>query len=124
MHYHKGLGQKAGLSEAQIHDLDKFEQSSAYNDLEKLVLRFDNSEGPPSNGHCCGVADENTVLAGEKGDVTQKCTQCGKDGAELEAYYGEASAWLHRGACEGTWRAACDADDLTIPSYLDRRSRS
>ena len=40
MHYHKGLGQKAGLSDAQIHDLDKFEQSTAYNDLEKLVLRF------------------------------------------------------------------------------------
>ena len=40
MHYHKGLGQKAGLSEAQIKDLDRFEQSSAYNDVEKLVLRF------------------------------------------------------------------------------------
>jgi alkylhydroperoxidase family enzyme len=40
MHYHKALGQKAGLSEAQIQDLSKFEQSSAYNDLEKLVLRF------------------------------------------------------------------------------------
>jgi hypothetical protein len=31
-----------------------------------------------------------------------------------------ASAWLHRGACEDAWRAACDVDDLTIP-YLDRR---
>ncbi len=40
MHYHKALGQKAGLSEAQIKDLGEFEQSSAYNDLEKLVLRF------------------------------------------------------------------------------------
>jgi alkylhydroperoxidase family enzyme len=40
MHYHKGLGQKAGLSEAQIRDLDKFEDSQAYNPLEKLVLRF------------------------------------------------------------------------------------
>jgi alkylhydroperoxidase family enzyme len=40
MHYHKGLGQKAGLSEAQIGDLDRYEQSSAYSDLEKDVLRF------------------------------------------------------------------------------------
>lgn len=40
MHYHKALGQKAGLSEAQIKDLDQFEQSSAYNELEKLVMRF------------------------------------------------------------------------------------
>ena len=40
MHYHKALGQKAGLSEAQIKDLDQFEQSNAYSDLEKQVLRF------------------------------------------------------------------------------------
>jgi alkylhydroperoxidase family enzyme len=40
MHYHKALGQKAGLSDAQIQDLSKFEQSSAYSDLEKTVLRF------------------------------------------------------------------------------------
>ena len=40
MHYHKALGQKAGLSEAQIQDLERFEQSSAYSDLEKMVLRF------------------------------------------------------------------------------------
>jgi alkylhydroperoxidase family enzyme len=40
MHYHKAIGQKAGLSEAQIQDLERFEQSSAYSDLEKLVLRF------------------------------------------------------------------------------------
>jgi len=40
MHYHKAIGQKAGLSETQIQDLERFEQSSAYSDLEKLVLRF------------------------------------------------------------------------------------
>jgi alkylhydroperoxidase family enzyme len=40
MHYHKGLGQKAGLSEAQIRDLERFEESTAYSNLEKLVLRF------------------------------------------------------------------------------------
>jgi hypothetical protein len=31
-------------------------------------------------------------------------------------------AWLHRGLYEAAWVADCDADDLTIPSYLDRRS--
>lgn len=35
-----GLGRKVGLSEAQVQDLDNYETSSAYNDLEKLVLRF------------------------------------------------------------------------------------
>jgi alkylhydroperoxidase family enzyme len=40
MHYHKALGQKAGLSEAQIKDLEQFEKSNAYNELEKHVLRF------------------------------------------------------------------------------------
>jgi alkylhydroperoxidase family enzyme len=40
MHYHRAIGQKAGLSEAQIRDLDHFEQSAVYNDLEKAVLRF------------------------------------------------------------------------------------
>ena len=51
---------------------------------------------------------------------SHRCAQCGRDGAELEAYYGEASAWLHRGACEDGWKTACD--DLTIPAYLDRRA--
>ena len=40
MHYHKALGQKAGLNETQIQDLERFEQSAAYSELEKLVLRF------------------------------------------------------------------------------------
>ena len=35
--------------------------------------------------------------------------------------YGEASAWLHRGAYQDAWMAVCDADDLTIPPELDRR---
>ena len=52
---------------------------------------------------------------------SHRCAQCGRDGAELEAYYGEASAWLHRGACQDAWMAVCDADDLTIPPLLDRR---
>ena len=93
----------------------------------KSDVTFQKCEKPPSNGHCYRVTDQNGGTGGSgarASDESHKCTQCGKDGAELEAYYGEASAWLHRGACEGTWRAACDADDLTIPSYLDRRSRS
>jgi len=79
---------------------------------------------PPSNGHCYRVTDQNGHRGGSgarAGGESHKCAQCGEDGAELEAYYGEASAWLHRGACEDAWRAARDADDLTIPSYLDRR---
>ena len=91
------------------------------NVTEKAVLRFENSENLPSNGHCYVVTDENAVLAGEGKNSTQKCAQCGRVGAEMEAYYGQASAWLHRGACEDAWRAACDVGDLTIPSYLDRR---
>jgi hypothetical protein len=91
------------------------------NVTEKAVLRFESSQKPPSNGHCYVVTDENGVLAGEGKRSAQKCAQCGKDGAELEVYYGDASAWLHRGPCEAAWRAACDADDLTIASYLDRR---
>jgi alkylhydroperoxidase family enzyme len=60
MHYHKGLGQKAGLSDAQIRDLDRFEQSSAYGDLEKLVLRF---------------ADEWTRQGKASAEVVQKLTK-------------------------------------------------
>ncbi len=40
LHYHKGLGKKAGLSPSQVEELDRFEQSSAYSEQEKLVLRF------------------------------------------------------------------------------------
>jgi len=91
------------------------------NATEETVLRLENSEKFPSNGHCCVVADENAVLAEEGNGSAQKCAQCGRDGAEIEAYYGEASAWLHRGACQEAWKATCDVDDLTIPPYLDRR---
>jgi hypothetical protein len=102
---------------------DEMGTSDAFqNATGKAVLRFESSENPPSNGHCCVVADENAVLEGEGKMGPQKCAQCGKGGAELEAYYGEATAWLHRGACEDAWMAARDLDDLTIPSYLDRRT--
>jgi alkylhydroperoxidase family enzyme len=40
MHYHRALGRKAGLTDAQINDLERYESSSAYNDLEKAVIRF------------------------------------------------------------------------------------
>ena len=40
MHYHKALGQKAGLSVAQIDGLPRFEQSNLFSDTEKDVLRF------------------------------------------------------------------------------------
>lgn len=34
------LGRKAGLTEEQLQSLDHYEQSAAYTDLEKQVLRF------------------------------------------------------------------------------------
>jgi alkylhydroperoxidase family enzyme len=40
MHYHKALGRKAGLSDAQINDLERYESSTAYSEIEKSVLRF------------------------------------------------------------------------------------
>ena len=40
MHYHKALGRKAGLSDAQINELERYESSSAYSEIEKSVLRF------------------------------------------------------------------------------------
>jgi uncharacterized peroxidase-related enzyme len=40
LHYHIGLGRKVGVSEQQVKELDDYESSSAFNDLEKLVLRF------------------------------------------------------------------------------------
>lgn len=39
-HYHKALGRKTGLGDAQIRDLDHYESSPAYDTLEKAVLRF------------------------------------------------------------------------------------
>jgi uncharacterized peroxidase-related enzyme len=40
MHYHSAAAKKVGISEVQIEMLDDYEQSSAYSELEKLVLRF------------------------------------------------------------------------------------
>ena len=57
MHYHKGLGQKAGVTDAQLRDLENFENSSSFTDLEKDVLRF---------------ADEWTRRGRASGEVVQK----------------------------------------------------
>ena len=40
MHHHKALGRKAGLTDAQINDVAAYEQSGAYSDVEKAVMRF------------------------------------------------------------------------------------
>jgi AhpD family alkylhydroperoxidase len=39
-HYHVPLARKAGVSDAQIHELARFEQSDAFSELEKNILRF------------------------------------------------------------------------------------
>jgi putative DNA primase/helicase len=109
---------------SQGNKADEMDASCTFQKVtEKSDVTFQRSEKPPSNGDCYRVTDENGIGPSSGTSVAQKCSQCGKDGAELEAYYGEASAWLHRGACEGAWKAACDLDDLTIPPFLDRRSQ-
>ena len=40
MHYHKTLGQRAGLTEAQIAAMDQYADSDEFDDQEKAVLRF------------------------------------------------------------------------------------
>lgn len=40
LHYHVALGRKAGLTADQLQTVDDYESSNAFNDLEKLVLRF------------------------------------------------------------------------------------
>jgi hypothetical protein len=76
-------------------------------------VTFQKCEKPPSNGHCYRVTDQN----GHRGGLAR--VPATKAVNAHNAAYGEASAWLHRGACEEAWRAARDADDLTIP----RRAR-
>jgi AhpD family alkylhydroperoxidase len=39
-HYHQIFGKRAGLTDAQLRDVEGFESSSAYGDTEKMVLRF------------------------------------------------------------------------------------
>jgi uncharacterized peroxidase-related enzyme len=40
LHYHTGAARKAGVSDVQVQTIEDYEQSSAYSDLEKLVIRF------------------------------------------------------------------------------------
>jgi hypothetical protein len=96
---------------------------------ENSDVTLSKAQKPNDDGPCYGV----TVSRGDIGGCEDmegratvgrqlKCAQCGRDGAELETYYGTADpVWLHRGTCEDAWRAACDGDGLTIPPYLDRR---
>jgi AhpD family alkylhydroperoxidase len=39
-HYHEPAGKQAGLTDEQIRDLGRFEESAAYTELEKDILRF------------------------------------------------------------------------------------
>jgi uncharacterized peroxidase-related enzyme len=39
-HYHTGAARKVGVTREQVQDLEGYEKSGAYSELEKLVLRF------------------------------------------------------------------------------------
>jgi AhpD family alkylhydroperoxidase len=39
-HYHQIFGKRAGLSDVQLREVESYETSAAYTDLEKMVLRF------------------------------------------------------------------------------------
>jgi uncharacterized peroxidase-related enzyme len=40
LHHHRGLGKKAGLNERQVAETAQFETSDAYNDLERVIMRY------------------------------------------------------------------------------------
>ena len=79
---------------------------------------------PNNHGHCDGV----TVLKGEaslngNGHPPEPCAQCRReplDGKERLVAVGNEQVWLHQ-ECARFYRRD-HSDDLTIPSYLDRRS--
>jgi putative DNA primase/helicase len=80
--------------------------SEAFQDAtEKTVLRFENSEKPPSNGHCCGVAVQNEDKA-----PARVCAQCGAGGDDLRE---NAGTLLHP-ECVRFWNSD---DDLSNPSH-------
>jgi len=68
---------------------------------------------------CFGVLDV-LDLAGKGGDQVRTCDHCHKPGDLQQVYCGGEEAWLHRD-CQKPWLAA--QDDLSIPSYLDRRNQ-
>ncbi len=40
LHHHRGLGKKAGLNERQVSETAEFEDSDAYDDLQRDVMRY------------------------------------------------------------------------------------
>ena len=40
LHYHRGFGLKAGLTDRQVNETARFEESDAYDDLQRDVLRY------------------------------------------------------------------------------------
>jgi len=40
LHYHMGMGRRSGLTDGQLENLDRYETSGAFSDLERDVLRF------------------------------------------------------------------------------------
>jgi hypothetical protein len=105
---------------SQGNNADEMDTSCAFQKVtEKADVTFQKCEKPPSNGLCYRVTDQNgDRAASHESDV---CCHCGKaSGAILPFAYGDRQAELHLG-CREAWIAAGD-DDLTIPSYLDRRA--
>jgi len=76
------------------------------------------AQKPNNDRLCCTVALSKPEIAEKEKDGVS-CAQCGEGGDLQRVYYGTEEALLHRD-CQGAWVAAQD-DDLTIPSYLDRR---
>jgi putative DNA primase/helicase len=84
---------------------------------ETSAVTFQTCEKTPSNGHCYRVTDQNVVSA-DTGEGVDVCDQCGKPGDVYPIAFGAVEAMVHPG-CRDAWVAA--QDDLTIPTYLDRR---
>jgi hypothetical protein len=89
-------------------------------------VAFQKCKKPPSNGHCSDVAFQKGEGNGSvTSDVTERdvlmCDQCGFSGPEVMpfAWNGyEANVHPH---CQDAW-VASKGDDLTIPTFLDRRA--
>lgn len=105
---------------SQGNNADEIDTSSAFQKVtEEANVTFQKCEKPPSNGHCYLVTDQNGARAASH--ESEVCCHCGRAcGAILPFGYGDRQADLHLG-CREDWIAAGE-DDLTIPSYLDRRA--
>lgn len=40
LHHHRAAGKKAGLNDRQVNETSRFEESDAYDDLQRLVMRY------------------------------------------------------------------------------------